>query len=474
MKKFKFINLTIALVFSIIFIFTLTSAHAADSTVYYTHQGGQDRYETCRKLIYRNIIGDFNYAVLVSGGNYPDSLSAAPLAKHYDAPIILLPVNSNNQSYLDNNTIDLLKKRGVKQVFIIGGTGVIPNEVERTLTGMRISTTRISGQDRYETSIKVAKKLPVPSEVFVTTGEDFKDALSISSIAAKKEAPIVLVPPSDVISDNIKSYFDENKSVKTHVVAGKDLISDTVVNQLPNAVRIDGTDAYERNSNVIHKFNNELNFTETYIASGEGFADGLSASVIAAKTSSPIILIKDPIPIATSKLINSKFSDIKHITVLGGEGSVSNNLLNSFGNLKEHPYLNEVLTPHYAAFDPNNRDFYKQDNFTCGSKTYYGFQMANSYNSNLNTYMSFNLNQKYTSITGKVGITRYGNEGILKVYGDDALIKEYKVNSLDDLVNMDINVEDIDTLRFVFVITKGSTDQNSNSAGLAFIDTKIK
>lgn len=474
MKRLKLTHLITSLILSVSILSSINTVFAQSDTIYYSHQGGQDRYETCKKLIYRNITTGFKYAVLVSGSNYPDSLSAAPLAKQYNAPIILLPTDSYNQSFLDDDTIELLKKRGVKQVFIIGGTGVISRDVDRTLNDMKISSTRISGKDRYETSIKVAEKLPTPMDIFITTGEDFRDALSISSIAAKKESPIILVPNGDNLPDSTKEYLDEHNTVKTYVVGENDVVSDSIYKELPSPTRITGRDSYERNANIINKFSSILDFTETYITSGEGFADGLGASVIASQTASPIVLVKDPVPTAISNLINSKASQIKHITVLGGEGAVSNSTLNKLGNFKEEPYLNEIIQPYYAAFDANNRSFYSQNRFTFGSKYYYGFQMANFYSSNLNTYMSFDLQGKYKNITGKVGITRYGNEGILKVYGDDKLLDEIKVQSLDDLTNIDIDVEDITTLKFVFIVTKGSSGQSGNLTGLSFIDTNIR
>ncbi|MBU3191508.1 cell wall-binding repeat-containing protein [Clostridium bowmanii] len=60
--------------------------------------------------------------------------------------------------------------------------------------------TRIYGVNRYETSIKVAQQLDKSTEIAVATGEDFPDAISISSIAAQKGMPILLTGKNNLPS----------------------------------------------------------------------------------------------------------------------------------------------------------------------------------------------------------------------------------------------------------------------------------
>lgn len=46
------------------------------------------------------------------------------------------------------------------------------------------STLRLAGNDRYKTSVKIAELFGSNNGVFITSGENFPDALSASSIAA--------------------------------------------------------------------------------------------------------------------------------------------------------------------------------------------------------------------------------------------------------------------------------------------------
>ncbi|WP_431602444.1 cell wall-binding repeat-containing protein [Clostridium ljungdahlii] len=113
------------------------------------------------------------YAVLANGQNFPDALSAAPLAKKYNAPILLNP-----DSDLDSRVENELQRLGVKQIFIIGGPSVISDTIKNKLEELNIKTTRLWGQNRYETSIKIAEQLDFNGQVVVVSGENFPDALA--------------------------------------------------------------------------------------------------------------------------------------------------------------------------------------------------------------------------------------------------------------------------------------------------------
>lgn len=94
------------------------------------------------------------------------------------------------------------------------------------------------------------------------------------------------------------------------------------------------------------------------IASGKAFADGLGGSVVAARKSSPIILVDDQVPNSIKNMIDSKCSQINHITVLGGEGTVSNVELNQLNNLEAEYYFTDLLKPYYKYLLN-----YKEDTF---------------------------------------------------------------------------------------------------------------
>jgi len=219
-------------------------------------------------------------------GKLPRRIECVPLAKKYDAPIIL-----TTGSNLPSNTKETLINLQVKNAFIIGGTGVIPSSIDTELESMKINVTRVAGQDRYDTSIKLAQRLPSPTEIFVVTGEDYPDALSIAPFAAFKQEPIILIP-KDYLPESVKLYLTANNITKTYVVGDKDIINDNVFNQLPSPERILGTDKYVRNINVNMKFDNLFSTKDICIATGEGFADALTGTAYVAKKGIPKVQYK--------------------------------------------------------------------------------------------------------------------------------------------------------------------------------------
>jgi len=120
-------------------------------------------------------------------------------------------------------TILELKRLQVKNVYVIGGTGVISSNVENELGKMGISPIRLQGKDRYETSVRIAEQLGTPKELAVVIGDDYSDALSIAPFAGNKGMPILLVS-KDNIPDSVKAYL-VNKNIKKIALILGDFIS---------------------------------------------------------------------------------------------------------------------------------------------------------------------------------------------------------------------------------------------------------
>lgn len=166
------------------------------------------------------------------------------LAKQLNSPILLTP-----KSGLNEEIIKKIEDLKVESIFIIGGEGSVSTAAEDSLRKLsNISITRLSGNNRYETSITVANYIHsnfnIGSEIVVTSGLGFADALSIAPIAARKGMPIIL-SSKDTLSDTTKSYLTEKKITKSYIVGGTGVISDELLNKFPGAARISGADRYD-------------------------------------------------------------------------------------------------------------------------------------------------------------------------------------------------------------------------------------
>lgn len=279
---------------------------------------GEDRYRTAVAVSKEGWPDGSNYVILATGENFPDALSAAPLAKKYKAPILL-----TGRDVLNVDTALELRRLKVRQVYIIGGEGVISGSIENDIKQRGITPIRIAGEDRYETSIKIAEKIGTGTGIIVTTGLDFTDAVSAAPIAAMKGMPIILVP-KDNITQAIRDYIDSLYYVKTYVINGSGLISSKIVDQFPDVEQITGGDKYERNINIINKFLGEIDFGSIYAATGNDYPDALAASALAQKSASAIVLLDNSkIPDVTSRFIKSK--TIGEINILGGYGIIDYN-----------------------------------------------------------------------------------------------------------------------------------------------------
>lgn len=277
---------------------------------------GYDLYQTAAAISQRGWPDGAANAILALGEDYPDALSAAPLAQKYDAPILLTSTYS-----LNNDTAAELKRLKTKKVYIVGGYAVVSSQVESQLASMGLSVVRIAGQDRYETSLKVAKEVGIGQGIFVANGLTFADALSIGPIAAALKMPVILAPPQDLTPVQ-KDFLSQNKIPASFVVTGREL-SDNVIYQFPNCEVIYGADQYERNINLINRFSGSLDLNTIYVATGERFPDALAASALIQKNKNALVLLQgDSIPYTALSFLRSKL--ISNIKVLGGTSVISN------------------------------------------------------------------------------------------------------------------------------------------------------
>ena len=281
---------------------------------------GQSRVETSGAIANAGWTKS-DYAVIAYGWNFPDAISAAPLAYKYKAPILL-----TDKDKLSDNTNTELDNLEVKHVFIIGGTGAVSSDVEEQIKAKGIDVKRLCGTSRYETSIAIANEIDSSSSIVVTNGYNPYEALSISSIAAKKGMPIILTAKNEM-PDAVQNYLKQNNITKTYVLGNANGVTDddgvadnSIFN---NTIRITGNNTYEKNINIIKTFDSDINYSKEYLVTGKSFADALTGSVLAAATSSPIIFVDDDMPQVTKDFIASKASFVANISILGGTNAVS-------------------------------------------------------------------------------------------------------------------------------------------------------
>ena len=277
--------------------------------------GGANRYETSVKVSLAGWTTADN-VVLARGDEFADALTAAPFAKQLNAPILLTSTKA-----LDASVIAEIKRLKTKKVYIIGGTGAISASVENAVKAMGITVERISGSDRYATSLAIANKMTNKSQVFLATGTSFADALSISSYAAATASPILLTAKNQMTAE-VAKFIKDNKS-KVYVIGGTGVISEAAVKGVAGAERIAGADRYATNLAVLNKFASGYDLTNIYLATGADYPDAICGSALAGKENAPIILVNSKDTAAQNNYFKSIISKVKKVNIIGGEAVVA-------------------------------------------------------------------------------------------------------------------------------------------------------
>lgn len=347
--------------------YKVSAAYAVNSTRIW----GNDRYETCAKVVQEGWKTASNYAVIVNGENFPDALSASVLAKKYNAPILL-----TEKGKLNDNAYNELKRLNVKQAIIVGGNFVVDPSIEKSVQNMGITTQRFYGADRNETSTAVAQQIGTQNGIILATDSDFSDALSIAPIAAKLQIPIILIP-KDTVPDCIRNFISGRDIPKTYVLGNSDVISDNVAYQFPNVQRITGKDKYEMNMNIIKTFEDKFDFQNIDLAYSEQFPDALSVSAFAAIDGNPIVFVGDKNDLNAKYLIADKKASVKNVYAIGGSAGIKDSELDDIKQSVGYEVddtQNDSKTPVYYYNVENNGSSLVND----GGWIYFSLNSQNS------------------------------------------------------------------------------------------------
>ncbi len=168
---------------------------------------GANRFETAAKIAERLTQergGSTDMAFIALGHNFPDALAAASYGAVNGYPILL-----SLKDTLTLRTGEAITGLSINSAVISGGSSVISDEVKDELINMGLSSVeRISGRDRYATSVELAKEyLPTGTDhLYIATGTAFPDALSGAVLAAQWRSGVLLVrgdlnKPNEVVQE---------------------------------------------------------------------------------------------------------------------------------------------------------------------------------------------------------------------------------------------------------------------------------
>ena len=302
---------------------------------------GANRIETAVESSKELYPSGTNVVVLANADRFTDVLAANPLAAQENASSLL-----TNKDKLATNTLKEIERLGAKKIYISGGYEAVSKKVVDELKNKGYEVVRFAGKDRYETARKIADKIREKGNkevVELASGENFPDALAMTSMAVRDNAPILLTKKDSITEETKKALAEYD--VKNVKIAGLDkAVSKEVEKEINNGFeivkgskedanvydgaesvrRIGGKDRYETASKIA----NEIYPTTklAIYATGEDFPDALIAGNYAAKKHAPVLLVKKN-NLPESVKLYTENAKIEKATIIGGVNAVTENVV---------------------------------------------------------------------------------------------------------------------------------------------------
>ena len=265
-------------------------------------------------------------AYVASGVNFPDALSAGPLAGVKGGPLLLTAPGSIPAAI----AAELTRVKPVS-IVVVGGTGAVSDTVKAKLAAYATSgsVTRLSGSDRFGTSAAISNNgafAPGVPVVYVASGMSFPDALAGGALAGIRKGPLLVTTPSKLPSA-ISAEVSRLNPGKVVILGGTAAVSATVQSQLGALVgsakvtRIAGANRFATAAAASASYFRP-GLATAYVASGANFPDALSAAPAAILGKGPILLTSPTsLPAPTRDEIVRLASG--QVVILGGTGAVS-------------------------------------------------------------------------------------------------------------------------------------------------------
>ena len=198
---------------------------------------GTSRYGTAREIVRAAGASATGEVVLALGEHddpdraWPDAVASGALAATPDR----IPTVLTRPDALPEETEDALRIIGATDVIILGDDSVIDDGVESHLNMLGYATRRVTGDNRYETSVALASDAlarfdSTEQPAVFASGRAFPDALSAGSLAASLGAPLLLVPPTEKLPGTSERFLrDHADRFSMGVVVGGPAAADEYV-----------------------------------------------------------------------------------------------------------------------------------------------------------------------------------------------------------------------------------------------------
>lgn len=303
---------------------------------------GSDRLGTMSQIVSAGWAnGSSQTVVLASAENWPDALSASPLAGTLHCPVV-----TTSASHLSGEAAAQIARVGATKAYVLGGTAAISDSVLNSLRAIGVEPVRLAGAERVATGIEAYKQAKAAgassSTCILSASTSYADALAISPYAYASGSPIFLANADGSLSASVIDAM-KNGGFKSVIVLGgtgfAGSIKDSVARQAAAAIggtwpRIAGADRVETSKLISYwetglatgssvQPNVSLTWDKPAVAYAWNFPDALASVSVCGVGKSPVLLVDNSIATTISATIGTFAHDASALYVLGGTAVVS-------------------------------------------------------------------------------------------------------------------------------------------------------
>ncbi|WP_327184641.1 cell wall-binding repeat-containing protein [Streptomyces sp. NBC_01334] len=162
---------------------------------------------------------DAKSAVLVNQDDPAYAVTAPALAGRKEGPVLM--TQKTGLSSTTKNELKRMLKPG-KPVYLVGSTSVLDNTVLNQVKALGYVPVRLTGADRYATSVMVTRTITsAPKYVFLAGGTEYRAALSAAAAAGSDGAASaggVVLTNGNKLTASVQSYLNSLNPDKTMII----------------------------------------------------------------------------------------------------------------------------------------------------------------------------------------------------------------------------------------------------------------
>lgn len=267
----------------------------------------------------KQIWNNSDVAIIVNQNYFKEGCISLPLSGKYNAPILLSPGETLNDSLKEEIT-----RLKATKVILIGDVNLVSNNIENELIEKGLEVNRIEGKDITSLSISIAREFKDNNTYILANSDDPKEMMLLSYIAMRDKTPII-------ISDNYLltyGFLKDKKDSTVYFAGDEDILYRTFSNI--HMKKIDISKHFKDvNINLLNKNKSLYKDEQVIMTSSNNPLEFISAGSASGVLGMPLIDIgSDILNKSIEEFMIENGKNIKNVIAVGNEKEISNDLLN--------------------------------------------------------------------------------------------------------------------------------------------------